>query len=104
MESEYDCKTYPLAGPFSNNPLYPPEFYMEIKGIRQKGQMLGTMDNILILRNRTEPTVETLYFYNFYVPTSGGPVFIPGPFKVAERICTSSGTWMKITGQRKKLK
>ena len=101
IESEYDCKAYPLADPYSNNPLYPPEFYLEIKGLRQKGQMLGTMDNILILRTDTDPNVETNYFYNFYVPTPGGPVLIPGPYKVGEQVCTGSGTWMKITGQSK---
>ena len=96
-ESEYDCKIYPLAGPFPNPP-YPPEFYMEIKGLRAKGQLLGTMDNILFQRTDTEPNVETGYFYNFYHPIYG---FIPGPVKVLERICTGSGTYMKITGQSK---
>jgi len=102
MESEYDCKIYPLAGPLYNTPLFPPGFYMETKGLRQEGQLLGTMDNILILRTDTEPNVETLNFYNFiYVPTSGEPVFIPGPVKVGEQICTGSGTWMKIVGKGK---
>jgi hypothetical protein len=96
-ESEYDCRIDPLAGPFPFPP-YPPEFYMEIKGLRAKGQLLGTMDNILLLKTDTEPNVEEVYFYNFYLP---GPVFIPGPIKVLERICTSSGTSMRITGQSK---
>jgi hypothetical protein len=102
MESDYDCKLYPLAGPLSNNPLYPPGFYMEMKDLRQQGQLLGTMDNSLILRTITEPKVRSVYFSNFYVPTPGGPVFILGPYKVGEQICHGSGTWMKITGQSKK--
>jgi hypothetical protein len=96
-ENKYDCRLDPLAGPFSMSP-YPSEFYMELKGIQAKGQLLGTMGNILTLRADTEPNVETVYFYNFYIP---GPVFVPGPVKVLERICTSSGTAMKITGQSK---
>lgn len=86
--SEMECEFYPLAGPFAP-PSYPANFYIGIKGLSVKGQLLGTMGNILVLRSDTEPNVEELYFYNF----------APIPVKVAERICTSSGTAMKIVGK-----
>lgn len=86
---QYDCRIYPLAGPFTP-PNYPPGFYMEIKGLRLKGQLLGTMGNIFHLRSDTEPNVEEIYVVN---------LFGPDPVKVAERICTNSGTAMKIVGK-----
>jgi hypothetical protein len=98
-EGEYDCRIDPTAGPFLVNPPYPPEFYMVIEGLRQKGQLLGTAGNILALRSDTAPNVETVIGYNFYLPTPNGPVLVLGPIQLAERICTNSGTGMKIVGK-----
>ncbi len=95
-EGEGDCRIDPSAGPFTLPP-YPPEFYMVINGVRSKGQLLGTMGNILALRSDTETNVETVDFYNFPYPGIG---IVPGPVKVLERICSSSGTNMKIVGPR----
>ncbi len=100
-EGEYECRIDPTAGPFTVNPPYPPEFYMVIKGLRVKGQLLGTMGNILALRSDTGSNVETVDAYNFYLPPPAPPGVIPGPFKVLERICTQSGTAMKIVGKGK---
>jgi hypothetical protein len=69
---------------------------MVINGVRSKVQLQGTMGNILALKGDTETNVETVDFYNFYHPVYG---FLPGPVKVLERICTSSGTNMKIVGR-----
>jgi hypothetical protein len=102
-EAKYDCRIDPSAGPFTLSP-YPPEFYMVIKDIRATAQLLGTAGNILALRSDTEPNVETINAYNFYLPTNAGPVLNPGPFKLAERICTSSGTGMKIVGKGNNLR
>ncbi|MBI5582472.1 MAG: hypothetical protein HY892_01480 [Deltaproteobacteria bacterium] len=84
-----ECRIDPLAGPY-NRPPYPPGFYALIKNVRATGQLLGTAGNILRVGGQTEPNVETVIFFE---PTG------PTPFFSYERICTSSGTSMKIVGK-----
>lgn len=100
-EGEYECKIDPTAGSFTLPP-FPSDFYMVIKGLRVKGQLLGTIGNILSLRSDTESNVETVDAYN--LPTPDPSVILPGPTKIMERICTQSGTAMKIVGKGNNLR
>ncbi len=86
-----DCKLTPKAGPLASTPIY-----LETLGLEWKGQLLGTMGSILMLRTDTEPNIEIVKINNI-------PNFPGGTFTM-ERICTTSGTVMKIVGPSKKMK
>ena len=100
-EGDGECIVTPLP-PFSAGTH--PDAKVVIKGMGGgKGQLLGTMGNILSISASDEPRVEELFYYNFYVPNPGGgdPILVPGPFKMAERICNGTGIGIKMTGRIK---
>ena len=78
-----------------------PGFKLVISNLEGKGQLIGTMGNILMARADTEPNLELVQFHNFNLRLP--PRIHPNPFTM-ERICTGSGTAMKIVGKGNNLR
>jgi hypothetical protein len=83
-----ECTFIATAGPDKDVE----DFRIVISNMEGKGQLMGTMGNILGLRTDTKPNVEKVEIYNS--PDFPSPPY-PNPLPV-ERICTSSGMSMKL--------
>jgi hypothetical protein len=82
-----ECTLTPMAGFYA----LIDGFRFEISNTESKGRLIGTMGNILSVRIDSQPNIEIVKIYN---PALKDPV-------TAERICTSSGSGMKIVGKGK---
>lgn len=89
------CTLTAKAGPYASVP----GFKLVISNLEGKGQLIGTMGNILMVRADTEPNLELVEIHN----NPGFPPEFPNPFTM-ERICTGSGTAMEIVGKGNNLR